>query len=94
MAADVRVRWRRGFLNELARSQDVGDVLAARGRRVLAAATAAAPVRTGDYQGSLALQVGVDGDRVKARVVSDDPAGAVIELKHHTLLRALEAARG
>ncbi|MGB8021744.1 MAG: HK97 gp10 family phage protein [Candidatus Nanopelagicales bacterium] len=89
-----RVDINRSFLRQVLKSPEVARDLERRANRVLAAARTAAPVRTGDYAASLHGVVGVDRGRVKARVGTSDPAGRIIEAKHHVLERALEAARG
>lgn len=94
MATAVRVEMSRGFLRQVLKSPEVARDLERRANRVLAAARSAAPVRTGDYQRSLMGVVGVDRGRVKARVGTTDPAGRIIEARHHVLAHALEAAHG
>lgn len=89
-----RVQVNRGFLRQVLKSPEVAHDLERRANRVLAAARSSAPVRSGDYQASLMGVVGVDRGRVKARVGTTDPAGRIIEARHHVLARALEAARG
>lgn len=91
--AAVRTSWRRGLLADIAGSAEVGADLERRGERVLAAARAAAPVASGAFRDSLRLQVDRTGDRVAARISTNDPGGLVIDIEHRVLARALEAAR-
>lgn len=85
---------RRGVQNDILNSGIAMRLVAERGRRVLAAAKASAPVRTGDYAASIRLQVGRPHDRYAARVLSTDPGAVVIEQRTRTLKKALGAARG
>ncbi|WP_345454855.1 hypothetical protein [Nocardioides marinquilinus] len=69
--------------------------LEARARRSLAAARAAAEQfkQTGNYLNGLDVEV-ITTDRVVARVVARAPHSHLVEARHGTLARAIDAAGG
>lgn len=89
----VRLKINPAFWPNVLTSQQLGNQLLPMATRVLARARSTAPVDSGAYQGSLYAVVGVQAGRVKARVVSTDPAARIVEKRHHTLANALGAAR-
>jgi hypothetical protein len=80
------------FFQEMLTSPGVQEALRPVGERVLSAAVAGAPMASGDYAASLQLVVERHGKRAAAHVFSDDPAGNLIERRHHTLRNALGSA--
>lgn len=70
----------------------VEQLLEAAGNRVLAAAKATAPVKTGAYRNSLHLTT-EHTDRMVVRVGSDLPYAPMVQARHGNLSRALDAAR-
>lgn len=79
------------FFQEMLTSPGVQEALRSAGERVLSAAQSAAPYSSGDYAASLHLVVERHRKRAAAHVYSDDPAGNLIERRHHTLRNALGA---
>jgi hypothetical protein len=80
------------FVGELLRSPGVEAAVRDAGQRVLSAAQSGAPVKSGDYQSSLRLDVEEHRSRVVAHVWSGDPAGNLIERRTGNLRRALGSA--
>lgn len=91
MSVNVKTSWRRGLLNDIATSNEVAEELQVYGERVLNAARAAAPVKSGAYAASLHGVTERHRDRVAVHVVTDDPGGPTIEARHHVLGTALES---
>lgn len=85
-------------LEQLLAAPGVRRDMRARGRRVVQAAQAAAPVRTGEYRDSIHLEDGTDPGEVL--VVASAGHSIYVELgtrerghpAHHTLTNALDAA--
>lgn len=89
-----RVRLNSGAVQALLDGdQGVRDLLVARAEQVLSSAEANAPVRTGDYKSRLAITED-HTDRLALRVGSSSPHAHLVEAKHGTLARALDAAGG
>lgn len=84
-------------LQSLLTTADVRRDMRARGRRVVQAAKATAPVDTGEYRDSIHLE---DGDDGEVLVVASADHSIYVELgtrvpghpAHHTLTNALDAA--
>jgi len=89
MSVNVRTKWRRGLLNDIATSNEVAEELQVYGERVLAAARSSAPVKTGTYAASLHGVTDRHRDRVAVHVATDDPGGPAIEARHGVLGSAL-----
>lgn len=79
-------------IEELLNGSAAEEACRPRAERVLAAAQAAAPVASGEYQGSLRL-VEDSTDRKVFRVVSDAPHAMIVEANTGNLSRALDSAR-
>lgn len=69
----------------------VSSLLNEAASRVLSAAQSAAPVESGEYQGSLHLETD-HTDRMVVRVVADAPHALVVEARDGVLARAIDAA--
>lgn len=73
--------------------EGVRELLMERAERVLAKAEASAPVKTGNYKAGLGISED-HTDRLALRVGSSAPHAHLVEAKHGTLARALDAAGG
>lgn len=80
-------------MDELLNSQQVRDLLTAHGEKVLSEAQATAPVDTGEYRDSLHIEQATT-DRAVVRVVAGTDHDWIVEARHGTLARALDAAGG
>ena len=91
---DIKIELNHASMEELLKSDEVRSALEDRARRVLAAAKANAPVRTGAYRDGLHVEIREHASRVVARVVGGSDHDMIVEAKHGTLARALDAAGG
>lgn len=107
--ADVSYRLNyAAFGEEVMRSGFMLAEVRSRAERMLAAAEADAPHDTGQYAASFSVESkrdgGTDGKRAEASLVNSDPDALAIEFGHvahngtfvdghHTMLRAIDAAR-
>lgn len=71
----------------------VREILMERAQRVLAKAQVDAPVQTGNYKSGLGISED-HTDRLAIRVGSNSPHAHLVEAKHGTMARALDAAGG
>lgn len=91
MARNVKLQ--SAGMRELLSARGVRADLERRGRRVLAAAVASAPVETGAYRDALTLWTS-QTDRVVVRVGSSARHAPLVEASTGNLARALDAAGG
>jgi hypothetical protein len=91
--ARFRVKLNHAGMRELLTSAGVQQDLDNRTERMAAAAQAAAPVQSGDYRDSIHAEPAPTRKRARAKVVADVPYALVVEAKHRTLGRALDAGR-
>jgi len=87
----VKVKLNSRGMRELLTSSDVRRMLAGRADRVLSAARASAPVKTGAYRAGLTSAPGTT-DRAVHRVGSTARHAPVVEARTGNLARALDAA--
>jgi len=91
--ARTRVVMNRSGSAELLKSPEVRATLRARAEAVAARARASAPVNTGDYRNSIAVESATT-DRAVERVVAKDRKSLIIESRTGNLARALGAEGG
>lgn len=92
MAKGIRVKLNSGGMSDLLKSDEVRDALTARAERVLSAAQASAPVKTGNYRDGLRI-IQDTTDRAVVRVAGTAPHSHLVEAQSGTLARALDAGR-
>lgn len=92
--AKTKVKWNYANAGDVLLTDVIEADITARGEAVLAEAQVTAPFDSGDYEDSLQLDVYSDGTRIKARIFTDAPHGAVIQAKTNHLATALRAAGG
>lgn len=93
--ASVRVVLNLAGIRELKRSPGVTSLIESKGRAVLEAARAGAPVVSGEYQQSLKLVMDthpISGS--VAHVITTSDHGFIVEANTGNLSRALDAAGG
>ena len=89
--AKTRVELNSPGVRALLSDDGVGDYLEELALGVAAAAEAGAPVDTGEYRGSIGVEV-VHTDRIVARVVADSDHALLVEAHTGNLARALDAS--
>ena len=89
----IKVTLNHGGMDALLKSDEVRSARTERAEKVLAAAKANAPVASGEYRDGLHLEQDTT-DRAVVRVKGDTDHDWVVEAKHGTLARALDAAGG
>ena len=89
-----RVSLNRGTIRDLLNGgMGMDEVLREDAQKVLSRARGLAPVDTGEYRGSIRLEVD-QTDRMVVRVVATDRKSNVIEHEHAVLAKALGASAG
>lgn len=73
--------------------EGVREMLMERAQRVLSAAESSAPVKSGTYRDRLGITED-HTDRLALRVGSSAPHAGLVEARHGTMARALDAAGG
>lgn len=92
MASSVQVKLNsREIQSYLDGGHGVSAMLHSKAAPVLAAAKAAAPVDTGDYESSLHIEED-HTDRLVVRVVASDYKAGILEARYGILARAIDAA--
>jgi len=90
----VTIKLNHGAVQEyLDGGHGVRELVIDRAKRVLARAEETAPVETGDYKDHLAITED-HTDRLAVRVGSSSHHAHLVEAKHGTMARALDAAGG
>jgi len=90
--ADVQVKFDQGFFDNLMRSAGIQSLQQAAAQRVLAAAQASAPVRTGAYKRGLRITKAEHKYRTTYLVEGTAPHTLLVDAKTGNLARALKAA--
>ena len=80
-------------MKALLRDPGVARDLERRAEQVADAARSSAPVKTGEYRDSIAVEMG-STDRATAHVVAHDRKSHIIESRTGNLARALDSAGG
>lgn len=93
----MRIEWHRDAIGQIAKSEQVQQLLAAKAERVAAAARAAAPYDPDapepHLRDSIKVESGVGRRRAWSRVVADVPHAAAVASTNPFLTGALDAAR-
>ncbi len=92
--ARLSLRLRRRGVVDLLQGSGTRDEMERRAKAVAREAQSRAPVVTGEYRDSIVAVVEPRSDRNVGRVYAQVPYAAVVEAKHRTLGRAIDAARG
>ena len=90
--ADTKVQFDQGFFDGLMRSAGIQALQAAAAQRVLAAAQASAPVKTGVYKRGLRIVKAERKYRTTYLVEGTAPHTLLVEARTGNLARALKAA--
>lgn len=90
--ADAKVEFDQGFFDSLMRSAGIQSLQQAAAQRVLAAAQASAPVKTGAYKRGLRIAKADHKYRTTYLVEGTDPHTLLVEAKTGNLARALKSA--
>jgi hypothetical protein len=81
-------------VQDIMRSEGIGDDLRERADRVVAQARTLAPIDTGAYRNSIKPFVEMHPTRQVAHILSGIFYADIVEAKHRVLGRAIDAARG
>ena len=87
------MEWNNSFFQSVLKSGEVRKLVARAADNAASTARSIAPVRTGNYRGSIKTDVRTGQKRCYAYVYSDVDYSIPVEMRHGTMAKATSAAR-